>query len=68
MVSPKAGRRRSGDRNPALALLLHPVHRGGALMNFAHLVRHTRVVQDSLGRRCFPGIDVGHDADVSRMF
>jgi hypothetical protein len=37
-------------------------------MHFAHLVRHPRVKQDALSSRSFTGINVRHDADVSRMF
>jgi hypothetical protein len=37
-------------------------------MDLAHLVRHTGVIEDALRRRRFAGIDVRHDADVSRSF
>jgi hypothetical protein len=37
-------------------------------MNLADLMRHSRVKQNALRRRRLPGIDVSHDADVSRMF
>jgi hypothetical protein len=33
----------------------------------ADLVRHPGVVQNSLGSRRLAGIDVSHDADVSRL-
>ena len=60
----KAGRRGRRDRDAALLLLLHPVHRGGAFMHLADLVRLAGVVQDALGRSRLTGIDVGHDADI----
>ena len=46
---PRSSRRRRRDRDPALALLLHPVHHGGAFVHFADLISHTRVEQDALG-------------------
>ena len=54
------------DRDAALALLRHPVHLGGALVDLTDLVRLAGVVQDALGRRGLARVDVGHDADVAR--
>src|SRR6185503_17977578 len=54
-----------GDRDPALLLLLHPVHDGGALVDLTDLVRDTGVEQDPFGGRGLTGIDVRHDADVA---
>ena len=62
---PEAGRGGGGDRDAPLLLLLHPVHGGGALMDLTDLVVLAGVIQDALGRRRLPGIDVGHDADVA---
>src|SRR5690606_9110711 len=59
----RGGGGRAGDA--ALLLLLHPVHRGGSVMDFADLVADTRVEQDALGRGGLAGIDVGHDAEVA---
>jgi hypothetical protein len=53
--------------DPALLLLLHPVHDGSALVDLAHLVGAARVVEDPLGRGRLAGIDVGHDADVAEL-
>ena len=62
------GRRRGGrDGDAALLLLLHPVHRRRAVVNFTDLVRDAGVEQDPLGRRRLAGIDVGHDADVADL-
>src|SRR2546428_7706019 len=38
-----------------------------ALPIFAQLVGAARVVEDPLGSRRLPGIDVGHDADVPNV-
>ena len=48
-------------------LLLHPVHRGAAVVDLADLVVDAGVVEDALGRRRLAGIDVGHDADVANL-
>jgi hypothetical protein len=68
MVAPEAGRRGCGNGDTALSLLLHPIHRCSAFVNLAHLMRHTRVIQDALSRRGLAGIDVRHDANISCMF
>ena len=67
VVLPEAGRRGGRDRDAALLLLNHPVHRCSAFVDLADLVRLPRVEQDALGRRGLTGIDVGHDADVARL-
>ena len=64
-VAPRTGRRGRRDRDPALLLLLHPVHHRGAFVHLTDLVGDARVEQDALGRRRLAGIDVGHDADVA---
>jgi hypothetical protein len=33
-------------------------------MHLTHPVRDTGIKQDALGRRRFPGINMGHDADI----
>ena len=65
MVAPLRGRRGGRDRDPALLLLRHPVHRGGALVDLAHLVGAAGVVEDPLRRRRLAGVDVRHDPDVA---
>jgi hypothetical protein len=62
---PEAGGRGGRDRDPALLLLLHPVHGRGALMDLADLVGLAGVVKDALGRRGLAGVDVRHDADIA---
>ena len=61
---PLAGGGRRGDRDAALALLDHPVHLRGALVDLADLVGLAGVVQDPLGRRGLARVDVRHDPDV----
>src|SRR5207253_8990168 len=65
---PEAGRRRGRDRDPALLLLLHPVHGRGALMDLADLVGLAGIIEDALGRRRLAGVDVRHDADIAIAF
>jgi len=62
---PVAGRRGGSDCNAALLFLLHPIHRRGAFMDFADLVRHARVEQYALGRRRLTGINMRHDPDIT---
>jgi hypothetical protein len=64
---PERRRGRGRDRDAALLLLLHPVHRGVAVMYLAHPMHPARVVQDALGRRGLTGIDVSHDADIPEL-
>jgi hypothetical protein len=68
VVLPEAGGGRRGDGDPALLLLLHPVHDGGPLVDLAQLVAHPRVIEDALGGRGLPGVDVGRDPDVPGPF
>src|SRR5271169_2494012 len=65
MIVPEAGCRGRGNGDPSFLLLLHPIHRGCALMHLTDLVVDTRVIEDPLSRRRFAGIDVRHDANVS---
>ena len=67
VVIPEAGGGRGGDRDPALLLLFHPVHGGGAVVHLTDLVAHTGVVEDALGGRRLAGIDVRHDADIADL-
>ncbi len=65
VARPERRGRGGRDRDAALLLLLHPVHRRGAFVHLADLVRLAGVVEDTLGRSRLTGIDVGHDADVA---
>ena len=53
------------DRDATLLLLLHPVHRGAALVHLADLVRLSRVEEDAFGRRGLASINVCHDTNVA---
>ena len=68
MVVPLGAGGGGGDGDAALALLLHPVHRGGAFVDLADLVGDARVVEDALGHGGLAGIDVSDDADVAHAF
>ena len=65
VVAPLGRRRRRRDRDAALLLLRHPVHRGGALVHLAELVGAAGVVEDALRRRRLAGVDMRHDPDVA---
>ncbi|MPM85396.1 hypothetical protein SDC9_132477 [bioreactor metagenome] len=66
-VVPVAGGGGGGDGDAALLLLLHPVHRGGALVGVADLVVDTGVEQDAFSGGGLTGIDVRHDPDVADL-
>jgi hypothetical protein len=68
VVAPVAGGGGRRDRDAALLLLDHPVHRGGTLVDLTDLVGLAGVVEDALGRGGLARIDVGHDPDVSGSF
>ncbi len=62
---PERGGRGRGDGDAALLLLLHEIHGRSAVMHFADLVALAGVIEDPLRGRGFPGIDVGHDAEIA---
>ena len=64
---PERGRRGGRDRDAALALLLHPVHHGLALVHLADLVRDARVEEHALGSGGLSCVDVGNDTEVSNF-
>ena len=68
VVAPEAGGRRRRDRDAALLLLHHPVHRRGAFVHLADLVVDTGVEEHALCGGGLAGIDVGHDADIAHPF
>ena len=65
MVAPERRRRSRRDRDAALLLLRHPVHRRRALVHLAHLVGPPSVVEDALRRRGLARVDVRRDPDVA---
>jgi hypothetical protein len=67
VTMPVAGGRGGCNRNAALLLLLHPVHRRRAFVDFADFVRDACVEKNTLGRCRLTGINVRHDADISEL-
>ena len=67
LVLPESGRSGRSDRNTALLLLHHPVHRGATFVHLADLVRFTRVEKNSFRGGRFTGIDVSHDTDIASI-
>ena len=65
LVLPERRGRGRSNRDAALLLLLHEIHGRGAVMHLADLVALAGVIEDPLGRRRLPGIDVGHDAEIA---
>ena len=66
VLAPGEGRGRRGDRDAALLLLGHPVHRRGAVVDLADLVAAAGVVEEALGDRRLAGIDVRNDTNIAR--
>lgn len=67
VVVPVGGGSSRGNGDTPLLLLLHPVHRGGAVVDLTHLVGDTGVVEDPLSRRGLTRVDVSHDPDVADL-
>jgi hypothetical protein len=67
MVVPETCSGGGRNRDSALLFLLHPVHRGGAFMHLTDLVVNTGVIENPLCGGRLAGIDVRHNADVSRF-
>ena len=65
VIFPEAGRGGRGDRDPALLLLGHPVHRRGAVVDLADLVDLLGVEEDPLGHGGLARVDVRDDPDVA---
>ena len=53
------------DGDATLLLLNHPVHGGGAVVNFTYLMTTASIIEDTLRRRRLAGVDVSHDADIT---
>jgi len=68
MILPEAGRGGGRDGDAAFLFLFHPVHGGGAFMDFAILCLLAGVEKHALGDRGLAGVDVGDDADVAGPF
>ena len=53
------------DGDATLLLLYHPVHGGGAVVNFTYLMTTASIIEDTLRRGRLTGVDVSHDADIT---
>jgi hypothetical protein len=62
---PETGRRRRGNGNAALLLLLHPIHRRRAIMHFADFIGFACVKQNAFGGRGFTGVNMRHNTNVA---
>jgi hypothetical protein len=62
---PMGGGGGGSDRDATLLLLLHPVHRGIAVVRLADLIIHSGIVENPFGRSRLTGVNVGHDPDIS---
>ena len=65
MTFPDAGGCRRGNGDTAFLFLNHVVHGGGAVVYFADAMYFTCKIKHAFGCRCFTGVDVSHDADIS---
>ena len=65
VIPPLAGGGGRSDRDAAFALLLHPVHRGGAFVHLADPVDPAGIKEDPLGQGGLAGVDMGHDPNVA---
>ena len=68
MIVPKTSGGGGSNRNTALPLLFHPVHRRGAFVHFTDFVFLAGVKQNALANGSFAGINMSDDADVSGLF
>ena len=65
---PEAGGSSGRDGDTTFLFLNHPVHGGSTVMDLTDLMVDTGVVEDTLGRRRFTGVDMSHDTNVSGLF
>ena len=65
LAFPERGGRSRRNRDAALLLLLHPVHRRGTFVHFADFVALAGVIEDAFGGRGLAGIDMRHDTEVA---
>jgi hypothetical protein len=65
VLVPETGRGSGLNGDPALLLLFHEIRRGGTIVHFPHLVDFPGQLEDALGRRSLPGVNVREDANVT---
>ena len=64
-TAPKTGGRSGRNGDPALLLLLHPIHGGSTIVHLTYLVRNTGVKKNAFGSSGFTGINVGTNSDIA---
>ena len=66
---PEASHRRRGNGDTPLLFLRHPVGGGAAVITLdgTDFVRQASTVQNTLSGGCFTGVDVGNNADISKV-
>ncbi|MNH97644.1 hypothetical protein D3C73_503490 [compost metagenome] len=65
---PSSGSSGGRNRDPALLLLLHPVHCCSTLVNLTDFVRTACVEQDPFCSRGFTGVNMRHDPNITCIF
>ena len=68
MTIPIARRGGGGNGYTALPFLIHVIHGSCTIVDFAHAVHSTGVVQDAFSNGGLAGIDMSHDPGVSNFF
>ncbi|MNF99503.1 hypothetical protein D3C84_824010 [compost metagenome] len=68
VTCPLSCRSSGRDRDAALLLLLHPVHRSCTFVHLADFVGTACVEQDPFSGSRFARINMRHDPDVTRIF
>ena len=66
---PEASHRRRGNSDAPLLFLRHPVGGGAAVITLdgTDFVRQTSTVQNTLSGSRFTGVDMGNNADISKV-
>ncbi len=67
-IAPGGRSRGRRNRNAALLLLYHPVHRSGTVVHFADLMNHAGVKQNALRARRLARVNMRGNADVASFF
>ena len=65
MVPPKTGCGSRRDGDAALLFLLHPIHGGGAIMDFTNFVATASIEQNTFCGRGLTGVDMRHNTDIA---
>jgi hypothetical protein len=64
MIQPLASSSGSGNGDPPLPFLRHPVHHRGTIIHVAYLIGTASIVKDPLGKRCFTRIDMSYNSYI----